>query len=64
MEDTQARGRTWTTDQLQEEFDVLWFSAPYVAVVRKPEGGYAPVPAQPAPLLCLQGELNLKPGVS
>ena len=35
MEDTQARGRTWTTDQLQEEFDVLWFSAPYVAVVRK-----------------------------
>jgi hypothetical protein len=30
--------QTWTTDQLQEEFDVLWFSAPYVGVTRKSDG--------------------------
>jgi hypothetical protein len=26
---------TWTTEELQRDFDVLWFAAPYVMVVRK-----------------------------
>jgi len=27
--------QTWTTDQLQEEFVVEWFQAPFVGVTRK-----------------------------
>lgn len=30
--------QTWTTEQLQEEFDVLEFQAPYVVVSRKSDG--------------------------
>ena len=33
----QAQQR-WTTDQLREEFEVLGFLAPFVAVVRKSDG--------------------------
>ena len=28
-------GQTWTTAEMQEDFDVLSFSAPFVVVVRK-----------------------------
>lgn len=30
--------RLWTTDQLQEDFDVIGFQAPFVVVVRKSDG--------------------------
>lgn len=30
--------RQWTTAQMQEEFDVLGFMAPFVVVVRKSDG--------------------------
>lgn len=30
--------RTWTTEQLQEEFEVLGFAAPFVVVRRKADG--------------------------
>lgn len=30
--------RTWTTDEMQAEFDVLSFAAPYVVVTRKSDG--------------------------
>ena len=33
----QAKQR-WTTDQLREEFEVIGFLAPFVAVVRKSDG--------------------------
>ena len=31
-------GQTWTTEQLREDFEVLGFSAPFVAVQRKSDG--------------------------
>lgn len=31
-------GKTWTTAQLTEEFNVLGFMAPFVVVVRKSDG--------------------------
>jgi len=31
-------GRTWTTDELTEEFEVLGFLAPFVRVVRRSDG--------------------------
>lgn len=30
--------QTWDTTQLQEDFEVLGFSAPYVVVIRKADG--------------------------
>lgn len=30
--------RTWTTEQVRDEFDVLGFMAPYVVVVRRSDG--------------------------
>lgn len=34
----QAGERTWTIEQLAEEFDVLGFAAPFVVVSRKSDG--------------------------
>jgi hypothetical protein len=34
----QPRGQTWDTKQLQEDFEVLGFSAPYVVVRRRSDG--------------------------
>ena len=31
----QPEGQTWTTEQLQQDFDVIGFMAPYVVVRRK-----------------------------
>jgi hypothetical protein len=31
-------GRVWTTDELAQEFEVIGFLAPYVAVRRKSDG--------------------------
>ena len=31
-------GRVWDTDELREEFDVIGFLAPFVAVSRKSDG--------------------------
>lgn len=31
-------GQVWSTDQLQEDFDVLGFMAPIIAVLRKSDG--------------------------
>ena len=31
-------GQTWDTQQLQEDFEVLGFAAPYVSVRRKSDG--------------------------
>ena len=31
-------GKAWTTEELQKDFDVLGFLAPYVAVCRKADG--------------------------
>lgn len=31
-------GETWTTSELQRDFDVLGFSAPFVVVCRKADG--------------------------
>lgn len=36
--DLAASTEHWTTDQLQEDFEVLGFMAPYVAVKRKADG--------------------------
>lgn len=30
--------RTWSTEQLQEEFDVVGFAAPFVVAIRKSDG--------------------------
>jgi hypothetical protein len=35
MSDAANAPRTWTTEQLKEEFDVIQFQAPYVIVRRK-----------------------------
>ena len=38
-DEAEARyGRVWTTDELQGEFDVLGFMAPYVVVRRRSDG--------------------------
>ena len=34
----QPEGQTWDTEQLQRDFSVTGFSAPYVVVVRKSDG--------------------------
>lgn len=34
----QDGGRTWTTDEVREDFDVLGFMAPFVVVTRKSDG--------------------------
>jgi len=34
----QPEGQTWTTAQMQEDFEVRGFSAPYVVVTRKADG--------------------------
>jgi len=31
-------GPTWTTEELQRDFDVKGFQAPYVVVIRKSDG--------------------------
>ncbi len=35
---TPANEQTWDTTQLQEDFSVIGFSAPYVVVIRKADG--------------------------
>jgi hypothetical protein len=30
--------QTWTTDELQQDFDVLGFAAPFIVVTRKSDG--------------------------
>jgi hypothetical protein len=35
---TPANEQTWNTAQLQENFSVIGFSAPYVVVIRKSDG--------------------------
>ena len=35
---TQPEGQTWDTQQLQEDFRVVGFSAPFVVVIRKSDG--------------------------
>lgn len=35
---TQPTGQTWTTEQLQEDFAVEGFAAPFVVVRRKSDG--------------------------
>jgi hypothetical protein len=35
---TTSTAQTWDTTQLQEDFEVLGFAAPYVVVVRKADG--------------------------
>lgn len=34
----QPQGQTWDTSQLQQDFEVLGFSAPYVVVRRRSDG--------------------------
>jgi len=34
----EVEGEVWTTDDLQRDFEVLGFLAPYVSVVRKVDG--------------------------
>jgi hypothetical protein len=34
----QPEGQTWDTEQLQKDFEVMGFGAPYVAVRRKSDG--------------------------
>lgn len=34
----QPTGQTWDTTQLQQDFEVRGFSAPYVAVTRRSDG--------------------------
>lgn len=34
----QPEGQTWDTQQLQEDFKVVGFSAPFVVVIRKSDG--------------------------
>jgi hypothetical protein len=34
----QPQGQTWDTTQLQEDFEVRGFAAPYVVVTRKADG--------------------------
>lgn len=36
--DHPVEGQTWDTTQLQEDYEVLGFSAPYVVVRRKSDG--------------------------
>lgn len=31
-------GQTWNTEELQRDYEVLGFSAPYVVIVRKADG--------------------------
>jgi hypothetical protein len=40
MTDSEVKdqGQTWTTDELQRDFDVQGFAAPFVVVVRKSDG--------------------------
>jgi len=33
-----TEGRTWTTDEMRQEFEVLGFAAPYAVVKRKSDG--------------------------
>ncbi len=33
--DNSVNEKTWTTDQLRKEFEVIGFAAPYVVVIRK-----------------------------
>jgi hypothetical protein len=37
-EDAAAAEQTWTTDELQRDFEVIGFSAPFVVVRRKSDG--------------------------
>lgn len=36
--DNKPEGQTWDTQQLQEDFTVVGFAAPFVVVVRKADG--------------------------
>jgi len=34
----EPEGETWTTQEMQRDFDVIGFSSPYVAVIRRKDG--------------------------
>lgn len=36
--DLEQAEQRWTTDQMREEFEVIGFAAPFVAVIRKCDG--------------------------
>jgi hypothetical protein len=36
--DDDIQGERWTTDELQRDFDVVGFMAPFVVVIRKSDG--------------------------
>ena len=44
-----AHGKVWNTSEVQKEFDVLSFSAPYVVVVEKSTGKKGTLIFQHAP---------------
>ena len=38
IDEIRAREKTWTTSELQADFDVVGFLAPFVEVIRKSDG--------------------------
>lgn len=38
LRDAPPDGPTWNTEELQRDFEVLGFQAPYVVVIRKSDG--------------------------
>jgi hypothetical protein len=49
INDSPAPAQTWTTEELQEDFDVLGFQAPFVVVSRKSDGTLGSLEFQHSP---------------
>ena len=52
-------GRVWDTDQLQEDFDVVGFSAPLVVVIRRTDSVKGSLKFQGSPRFYFQFEPHL-----